>query len=98
VLDYPELIGAGVKVVTFEYGKWISAGGTAAADRLDVLGLDRTGRLVVALAGLVGTSSRRSMALLPLADAKPATAPGGWVCVWTSKVTRLHRSCPGRCE
>ncbi|MFI5895705.1 endonuclease NucS domain-containing protein [Actinoplanes sp. NPDC051513] len=48
VVDHPELIGAGVKVVTFEYGRWISAGGTAASDRLDVLGLDRTGRLVVA--------------------------------------------------
>ncbi|WP_346535505.1 endonuclease NucS domain-containing protein [Micromonospora sp. DPT] len=47
VIDHPELIGAGVKVVTFEYGKWVSAGGTATADRLDVLGLDRTGRLVV---------------------------------------------------
>jgi hypothetical protein len=47
VIDHPELIGAGVKVVTFEFGKWISAGGPTAADRLDVLGLDRTGRLVV---------------------------------------------------
>lgn len=47
VIDHPELIGAGVKVVTFEYGKWISGGGAATADRLDVLGLDRTGRLVV---------------------------------------------------
>ncbi|MFG3702851.1 endonuclease NucS domain-containing protein [Micromonospora sp. NPDC047620] len=47
VIDHPELIGAGVKVVTFEYGKWVSGGGTATADRLDVLGLDRTGRLVV---------------------------------------------------
>ncbi|MBT8225895.1 MAG: DUF91 domain-containing protein [Dactylosporangium sp.] len=46
VIDHPELIGDGVKVVTFEYGRWISASGPA-ADRLDVLGLDRTGRLVV---------------------------------------------------
>lgn len=47
VIDHPELIGDGVKVVTCEYGKWISGGGVATADRLDVLGLDRTGRLVV---------------------------------------------------
>jgi hypothetical protein len=47
VIDHPELIGAGVKVVTFEYGTWIAPGRVAAADRLDVLGLDRTGRLVV---------------------------------------------------
>jgi len=47
VIDHPELIGTGVKVVTFEFGKWISPGGVTAADRLDVLGLDRTGRLVV---------------------------------------------------
>jgi hypothetical protein len=49
-------------------------------------------------AGLVGTSSRRSNALLPLADAKPATAPGERVCVWTSQAARLNRSCPGRCR
>jgi hypothetical protein len=47
VIDHPELIGTGVKVVTFEYGKWIAPGGITAADRLDVLGIDRTGRLVV---------------------------------------------------
>ncbi|MEV0714046.1 hypothetical protein [Asanoa sp. NPDC050611] len=47
VIDYPELIGAGVKVVTFEFGKWVTAGGSTQADRLDVLGLDRSGRLVV---------------------------------------------------
>jgi hypothetical protein len=47
VIDHPELVGDGVKVVTFEFGKWITSGGVAAADRLDVLGLDRTGRLVV---------------------------------------------------
>lgn len=47
VIDHPELIGAGVKVVTFEFAKWIAPSGTPTADRLDVLGLDRTGRLVV---------------------------------------------------
>lgn len=47
VIDHPELIGTGVKVVTFEFARWTSSGGTATADRLDVLGLDRTGRLVV---------------------------------------------------
>jgi endonuclease NucS-like protein len=47
VVDHPELIGPGVKVVAFEYGRWVSGGGAATADRLDVLGLDRTGRLVV---------------------------------------------------
>jgi hypothetical protein len=46
VIDHPELIGDGIKVVTFEYGRWASVAGST-ADRLDVLGLDRTGRLVV---------------------------------------------------
>jgi hypothetical protein len=46
VIDHPQLIGDGIKVVTFEYGRWVSAAGST-ADRLDVLGLDRTGRLVV---------------------------------------------------
>lgn len=48
VIDHPQLLGAGIKVVTFEFGRWLAAGGSAPADRLDVLGLDRTGRLVVA--------------------------------------------------
>lgn len=47
VVDHPELIGDGVKIVTFEFDRWISGAGNAAADRLDVLGVDRTGRLVV---------------------------------------------------
>ncbi|MER7335223.1 MULTISPECIES: endonuclease NucS domain-containing protein [unclassified Micromonospora] len=47
VVDHPELIDNDMKVVTFEYGRWITASGTPAADRLDVLGLDRAGRLVV---------------------------------------------------
>jgi hypothetical protein len=46
VIDHPQLIGDGVKIVTFEYGRWASVAGTT-ADRLDVLGLDHTGRLVV---------------------------------------------------
>jgi len=49
VINHPELIDSDMKVVTFEYGRWVAAGGTPAADRLDVLGLDRTGRLVVEL-------------------------------------------------
>ncbi|SCL33664.1 Protein of unknown function DUF91 [Micromonospora rhizosphaerae] len=47
VIDHPELIGNGVKIVTFEFDRWVSGAGSAAADRLDVLGIDRTGRLVV---------------------------------------------------
>ncbi|MCG5446141.1 endonuclease NucS [Micromonospora sp. NIE79] len=46
VIDHPQLIGDGIKVVTFEYGRWVSTTGST-ADRLDVLGLDRAGRLVV---------------------------------------------------
>ncbi len=38
------------------------------------------------------------VALLPLADQKPATTASGRVCVWTAKVTRLHRSCPQWCR
>jgi hypothetical protein len=48
------------------------------------------------MAGFVGTSSQHSLVLLPLASPEPATAPGGRVCAWTSKVTRLDRSYPGR--
>jgi hypothetical protein len=47
VLAHPEILGPGIKVVTFEFDRWWAAGGDP-LDRLDVLGLDRSGRLVVA--------------------------------------------------
>jgi hypothetical protein len=47
VLAHPEILGPGIRVVTFEFDRWWAAGGDP-LDRLDVLGLDRTGRLVVA--------------------------------------------------
>ena len=47
VLAHPEMLGSDVKVVAFEFGRWTAASGTLARDRLDVLGLDRDGRLVV---------------------------------------------------
>lgn len=47
VLASPEILGAGVLVVTFEFDRWWSASGVQPLDRLDVLGLDDTGRLVV---------------------------------------------------
>lgn len=47
VLSHPEIIGDGVLVVTSEFDSWRSASG-AERDRLDVLGIDREGRLVVA--------------------------------------------------
>jgi RecB family endonuclease NucS len=47
VLAHPEILGPGIRVVTFEFDRWWAAGGDP-LDRLDVLGLDRSGRLVVA--------------------------------------------------
>src|SRR4051794_24051265 len=48
VIAHPEMLGPGVMVVTFEFDQWQSSSGTAERDRLDILGLDRNGRLVVA--------------------------------------------------
>lgn len=48
VLAHPEMLGPGVMVVTFEFDRWQSHGGAAEKDRLDILGLDREGRLVIA--------------------------------------------------
>ena len=48
VLAHPNILGPGVMVVTFEFDRWWSTSGAAPLDRLDVLGLDETGRLVVA--------------------------------------------------
>lgn len=47
VLAHPEILGPGIRVVTFEFDRWWAVGGDP-LDRLDVLGLDRSGRLVVA--------------------------------------------------
>jgi Domain of unknown function (DUF5655) len=47
VLTNPKVIGEDVKLVTFEFGRWSAASGAVSRDRLDVLGLDRDGRLVV---------------------------------------------------
>jgi hypothetical protein len=48
VMAHPEMLGPGVKIVTLEFDQWRSSTGSQERDRLDVLGLDRTGRLVVA--------------------------------------------------
>ncbi len=43
----PEILGPGIKIVAFEFAAW-QARDRLAADRLDLLGLDDEGRLVVA--------------------------------------------------
>jgi len=48
VIEYPEILGEGVIVVTFEFDRWWTPGGVRERDRLDVLGIDLNGRLVVA--------------------------------------------------
>jgi hypothetical protein len=48
VIANPTILGAGVKIVTAELGRWVTASGGKENDRLDVLGLDQEGRLVVA--------------------------------------------------
>ena len=47
IRENPEILGEGVRIVTFEFGAW-RARDENAADRLDLLGLDDDGRLVVA--------------------------------------------------
>ncbi len=47
VRENPEILGEAVRIVTFEFGAWRARDGRA-ADRLDLLGLDDDGRLVVA--------------------------------------------------
>jgi alkylated DNA nucleotide flippase Atl1 len=49
VLAHPEILGTGVMVIAFEFDRWqAGATGERERDRLDVLGLDTDGRLVVA--------------------------------------------------
>jgi hypothetical protein len=45
----PTVLGEGVMIVTSEFGRWIASGGASVErDRLDILGLDTSGHLVVA--------------------------------------------------
>jgi hypothetical protein len=46
IVAHPEILGSGVKIVAVEYNGWVVAGDPQ-RDRLDVLGLDNDGRLVV---------------------------------------------------
>ncbi|MFI5741374.1 DNA-binding protein [Streptomyces anulatus] len=47
VIAHPQVLGESVLVITSEYDRWADTDGVPARDRLDVLGLDATGRLVV---------------------------------------------------
>ena len=47
IVDHPEVLGDGVKIVTTQYDKWSSGFGDLARERLDVLGLDSSGQLVI---------------------------------------------------
>jgi hypothetical protein len=47
-IQYPAALGAGTMIVASQYDKWVTPGGVEAKDRLDLLGLDKDGRLVVA--------------------------------------------------
>jgi hypothetical protein len=48
VLAHPAILGQGVKPVTMEFDRWIDSGGQRDLHRLDVMGLDQEGYLVVA--------------------------------------------------
>lgn len=48
VLAHPQILGSDAKIVAFELSRWQAATGQLPADRLDILALDRTGRLIVA--------------------------------------------------
>jgi alkylated DNA nucleotide flippase Atl1 len=48
VIAHPEILGTDVLIVTFEFDRWWASGGSRERDRLDVLGIDTDGRLVVA--------------------------------------------------
>jgi hypothetical protein len=47
VIEHPDILGPDILVVTFEFDHWQSTAGRE-RDRLDVLGIDTAGRLVVA--------------------------------------------------
>jgi hypothetical protein len=48
VLAHPRILGEDLRIVSFEFDRWLAGSGEPTHDRLDVLALDRSGRLVVA--------------------------------------------------
>lgn len=48
VIEHPAILGPDVMIVTLEFDQWWAASGDRERDRLDVLGLGRDGRIVVA--------------------------------------------------
>src|SRR5256885_997632 len=48
VIAHPEILGEEVLIITFEFDRWITGAGQPTWERLDVLAIDRTGRLIVA--------------------------------------------------
>lgn len=48
VLAHPQMLGSDARIITSEFSRWRTASDTAVNDRLDVLALDRSGRLIVA--------------------------------------------------
>lgn len=48
ILAHPQVLGPDVAVISSEYADWTNARGERVADRLDILGVDTDGRLVVA--------------------------------------------------
>lgn len=47
VVEHPEVLGDNIRIVTTQYNKWSSDFGDFAKERLDILGLDASGQLVV---------------------------------------------------
>jgi hypothetical protein len=48
VLAHPRILGDDLCIVSFEFDRWLAGSGEPTYDRLDVLALDRSGRLIVA--------------------------------------------------
>lgn len=48
VMQHPETLGPGTMIVASQYDRWVTPGGVESKDRLDLLGLDHDGRLIVA--------------------------------------------------
>jgi RecB family endonuclease NucS len=48
VIAHPQILGPDVRIIAFEFGQWIGLSGYKERDRLDVLGLDASGQLVIA--------------------------------------------------
>jgi RecB family endonuclease NucS len=93
VIAHPEIIGPDVMIVTFEFDKWSSTSGEQ-KDRLDVLGLGKDGRIVVAELKRGRAPDTVDMQALKYAAMAVGSRPAFWRSITPSSASETRSTVP----